>query len=394
MNNIIECLTDAVKIELGIKVSNITHDEETIKSVFMYAEKNQIMDIVGRGILDLHCAGIVSGQITKCIIQEIILSMRQEQAFLTLVKAFEKEKVRFQPLKGIILRDYYPEKDMRRMSDLDILVDETNIESVTVIMNGLGYIQQKREEHHDVYINSDQILVEIHRYLYKKHTDQRQYDYFVPFKRSQLKKSYNYYYEYSLEDFYIYMIAHMARHFCDRGCGVRNIIDIYIYMSKFGDLMDSDYLKKEFTYCGLESFEQHMRKLSEIWLDTSEWTEFYISVFQYMLDCGTYGKDENGIWCKYANDPKKLDKLTRLKLRIWYLFPPKRYLIDDYPWLDKCFILLPISWIVRGGKGVMKHKGKDKLDLLKRTNMDEIKQKYEIYRNLKLNFHTYYLESK
>ena len=33
-----------------------------------------------------------------------------------------------------------------------------------------------------------------------------------------------YVYDFEAEDFYIYMMAHMAKHFYKRGCGIRNLV--------------------------------------------------------------------------------------------------------------------------------------------------------------------------
>ena len=63
-----------------------------------------------------------------------------------------------------------------------------------------------------------------------------------------------YVYDFEAEDFYIYMMAHMAKHFYKRGCGIRNLVDIYVFLEKFGGEMNADYLQKQFAGLGLTAF--------------------------------------------------------------------------------------------------------------------------------------------
>ena len=63
------------------------------------------------------------------------------------------------------------------------------------------------------------MVVEAHRAMYDKTVDNNQYEYFSNFSKAILKKGYKYTYDFNDEDFYIYMIAHMAKHFYVKGCG-------------------------------------------------------------------------------------------------------------------------------------------------------------------------------
>lgn len=80
------------------------------------------------------------------------------------------------------------------------------------------------------------------------------------------RKGFLYVYDFEAEDFYIYMMAHMAKHFYKRGCGIRNLVDIYVFLEKFGGEMNADYLQKQFAGLGLTAFTEHMEKLARIWL--------------------------------------------------------------------------------------------------------------------------------
>ena len=97
--------------------------------------------------------------------------------------------------------------------------------------------------------------------------------------------------------------------------------------------------------------------LIHIWLEEEESNALYDNLFAYLLDSGIYGKDENGIWNKFAEEKKKGKTAGRQQLKFWYAFPPLHYMAEYYPYLEDCPWLLPWAWLVRGITGLAKHKG-------------------------------------
>ena len=94
----------------------------------------------------------------------------------------------------------------------------------------------------------------------------------------------------------------MAKHFYETGCGIRNLLDIYIYQNAYKATMDRRLVEEELRKCGLLNFEREMKNLSVIWLDNLAGDTFYNNLFEYMLDCGIYGKGENGVWGQLAKE--------------------------------------------------------------------------------------------
>ena len=63
----------------------------------------------------------------------------------TLKTAFEEEKIPFIPLKGSVIRQYYPEPWLRTSCDIDILVHEEDIErAIAVLTDKNGYTLEKK----------------------------------------------------------------------------------------------------------------------------------------------------------------------------------------------------------------------------------------------------------
>ena len=76
----------------------------------------------------------------------------------------DSEHIWYLPLKGIILKDYYPSVGMRQMSDNDILFDADAWERVEKHMLSEGYeTESVGKGNHDVYQKAPVYNFEMHR---------------------------------------------------------------------------------------------------------------------------------------------------------------------------------------------------------------------------------------
>ena len=122
------------------------------------------------------------------------------------------------------------------------------------------------------------------------------------------------------------------------------------------------------------------------WLGEECWEEFYEQLFSYMLDSGLYGKDENGIWNKFAEKKMHGKQATNGMLKLWYFFPPLYYMSEYYPWLEHKPVLLPVAWGIRAFGGVFRKKGTHKREMVEQIDSTKVQEYQNIYQRLKLNF--------
>lgn len=320
------------------------------------------------------------------VMGSIMRTAAQVAELKELLCKFEEKQIINQPMKGSCLKFIYPSPEMREMSDIDILVRADCMESAGKILREMGYTISKSIKHHDIYVKMPYMVLEVHRAMYDKTVDKNQYEYFSTLSKAVLKEGYSYTYEFKPEDFYVYMLAHMAKHFYKMGCGIRNLVDIYVFRKQYDTIMDRQYINSELEKIGLTAFAGYMEKLADIWLGDRDWDEFSEQLFTYMMDSGIYGKDENGIWNKFAEEKMQGKRATIHQLRWWYYFPSLHYMSEYYPWLEEKPFLIPIAWGIRFWGGLFKKKGVQKREML--VNMDSKKvQVYQnIYRKMQLKF--------
>ena len=288
-------------------------------------------------------------------------------------------------MKGARLKFIYPTPEMREMSDIDVLIRKDCMENAASQLQEMGYRMQESIKHHDIYVKPPHMVIEAHRAMYDKTVDQNQYAYFSDLSKAVLREGCQYIYDFNTEDFYIYMVAHMAKHFFAMGCGIRNLVDIHVYRARYGGKMNETYLREEFEKLGLSSFIRHMETLTAIWLEGKEGSEFYDQLFTYMMTCGIYGKVENGIWNKFCKENEN-KKVCRFQLKRWYWFPPVYYMAEYYPWVEQHKWLLPVAWVIRGARGILRKKGMQKRKMIGEIDPDDIRIYQNIYYEMQLRF--------
>ena len=385
--SISEYLAELVRAQLDGRKPEEMPQGITVEELLDIAHRNH-MDYLLLGAL-LKTEGLseeYKGIMRSRVMKSLMRTMAQVTELKGLEKSFEESGVKNQFMKGARMKFLYPAPEMREMSDLDVLIDGDCMKKAAQLLEEKGYSLSQAIKHHDIYVKKPFMVVEAHRALYDKTVDNGQYKYFSNFSRAVLREGMKYTYDFNTEDFYIYMMAHMAKHFYARGCGIRNLVDIYVYREKYKAVMDNRYVKEELKKCGILEYTKHMEKLADIWLGGEKSSPFYDDLFQYMMDSGIYGKDENGIWNKFSEEKMKDKDATPSQLKRWYYFPPLSYMAEYYPWLETCPFLLPVAWGIRFWRGLFMKKGEQKRKMLHEIEADKVKTYQTIYQNMGLHF--------
>ena len=259
--------------------------------------------------------------------------------------ALERAKIWYMPLKGVILKDYYPQMGMRQMSDNDILVDALRADDVHEIMTRLGYSTAIYDSgHRDDYRKPPVSHFEMHRILFSEENGEEFYKYYRDVKTRLVKdKENNYGFHFTHEDFYIYMIAHEYKHYIWAGTGIRSLLDTYVFLQRYNDLLDWKYLKDEFNKLNIADFEIQNRMLSLALFNVGQkdsLSEKQEKMFQYYFTSGAYGTKEHVV-------QNIIMKSGKLKYAFGQIFPPMKAIKEHYPLFYKHKILIPLLPLYR-----------------------------------------------
>ena len=264
-----------------------------------------------------------------------------------ILKIFNSGKIKVMPLKGSILKKLYPSPELRTMCDIDFLYDDKH--DIRNIMQNLGYKLTHKSNHHDVYEKPPFMNVEMHHHLISEDFNiiREYYDniWNVVIKEDENSSVY----KMSNEDFYIFMITHIAKHFQFGGIGIRYVFDEYIFLNHYKDTLDYDYIAYELEKINLKKFEENFKKLMTIWFYEEECDEFFEEMTKYVVESTVHGTSNHVQMLKMAIGVKGQNTLKSNKLKyLWNrVFPSFTSMKYRNPILKKLPILLPYFYIER-----------------------------------------------
>ena len=255
------------------------------------------------------------------------------------------------PLKGIVIKDFYPEFGMREMSDNDILCDGEKMGEIKSVMNSLGFTCVKfGKKHHDVY-HKGLTRFEMHSKPFSRAEYPEGFSYYATIKKRLIKDDNNSCgYHMTDDDLYIYCVNHMYKHYSDAGTGLRSLLDIYVFNKVKGQSLDRGYIGGELDCCGIREFELKTRLLAEKVFSLQTLTESDKAELAVYLDSGTYGTTKNMVSNRLENDGSKKAKRRYLLRRF---FPAEEQLEMNYPIVYRHRMLYTFLVIYRPFKGLV-----------------------------------------
>lgn len=323
-----------------------------LDALFQAASRQIMTSIVGMalesaGIMDPAFQQAEAGAIRKNVCMDVelgVLSARLAEAGIW-----------YMPLKGALMKDYYPRVGMRQMTDYDILFDASRAQDVREIMLGMGYsVKEYGSGHHDEYVKQPFYLFEMHRTLIVQPDNRAVYRYYRDVKERLLPDGeHPLRYRFSTEDFYIFLIAHEYKHFSGAGIGLRPGLDIYVYQRRFGGLMDHAYIAGELEKLSLTEFERQSRELAMALYGDGELTEEGRALLRRHLSAGSFGSEEARV--EQAVGQMGGGASARLRYALRRIFVPGEIIRDVYPFFWRHKLLIPFLPLVRLIRGMILH---------------------------------------
>ena len=290
--------------------------------------------------------------------QQYLLNIRKASAFeqerKELYKYLNEEDIDYLPLKGIVISKYYLDPYSREFADNDILFNKGD-EKIKEFFIKRGYtVEYYRKSNHDVYLKKPFYNFEMHRSLFGETGDNKKVvEYFKNYldKAPILKDKEHYL---TNEDFYIYFTAHTYKHFHVSGCGIRTLIDYYLFLKN--NTLDFAYINQEMAKIDLLDFSNRISSLSSKLFSEQKLDENEEEMLLFIASSGTYGTLENSV----AKGVKEKGKFGYFMQRV---FPPYSFYKTAYPWAYKTVILIPVAWLCRFFRVLFKNPKRAKREL-------------------------------
>lgn len=326
MEKIIHAMMDLIASEVcGMTIDRSQYEltDEELAKLYKLSKSHDLAHLVGDALIknDLIGDGEIKAKFQKQIMLAVYRYEKINYELGRLRKVLNEAKIPFIPLKGSVLRRYYPEPWMRTSCDIDVLVHEEAVDQTAqIIVEKLGYTYEKKQ-YHDISLVSDGgVHLELHHTIKENKAN---IDALLSECWGYAAPSDDYECCFTNEFFFFHQIAHMSYHFLHGGCGVRPILDLYLLQRKMP--FDSTVLDEMLEKSGIKKFFDAAKAISEVWFGDGEHTDVTRRMEDYLLRGGVYGSTANSM---AVGQQKEKGRLGYIINRIWL---PYELLCITYP---------------------------------------------------------------
>ena len=375
-------------LKSAVSGKELSEEEKRVYSDFggnelwSLAEKNELSHLVSWAITQNKLSVSEGIDLQRPWLKAVFQNERMLLDYQSVCQALEKARIPFLPLKGSVLRGYYPESWMRTSCDVDILVHREHLEAaIACLVQDLQFVEKGRGSHDVSLFSPMDVHVELHFDLIEEERVNNAF--FIleeVWQHAAPRPGSDYFYRMTDAFFYLYHLVHMAKHIETGGCGVRPFLDLWILdRLETADLAGRDALLER---CGLSTFTRVCRQLSRAWFEAEPMEEASRQLQEYLLRGGVYGTSANRV---ALAQKKKGGRLGYLWSRMFISYDKlKRY----YPILEKHRWLMPFMqirrWFMLLDPGVAKM-AKSEMAANSRLQADRAGEMEELLKNIGLS---------
>lgn len=350
MKKLIRAMMDLIASEVFGKTIDKTQyafTDDALLQMYKLAKSHDLAHLVGDALIK---NGLIANEEIKAKFQQQILLAvcRYEQLQYELIRleaTLNEAEIPFIPLKGPVIRRYYPEPWMRTSCDIDVLVKEADLKrAIACLTDGLQY-RYEAQNRHDVSLFTQQGQhIELHYTLLEDGLVNSALVVLDTVWDTAIRRDgYTYWCEMPDEMFYFYHIAHMAKHFvATGGCGIRPFLDMWVLNHCV--CFDREKREQLLSAGGLAVFAGQAERLSEVWFGHEQPTEVIRQMEEFVLRGGVYGTNQNRIAVQQQKQG------GRFRYALSKIFIPYNVIKFHYPILQKHRFLTPVMEVRRWGK--------------------------------------------
>ena len=273
-----------------------------------------------------------------------------------LIDAFEKQGIDNLLVKGQFIKDAYKQPDFRVMNDVDIHIRRRDITRIKSLVLSMDYRVIEETEDLLVVVQQPFVQIELHgdngEFRDTKMGDDL-------FEVASLKEGKSHTYEFSVNDHFVYIIEHYAKHFRDLGgMGIRMITDVYNLHKHLYNSLNEKYIEEKLKSSGTFKFYKMLLSKCKQYFESGDTDINFDDVDVFIMSSLLFGREEVLYYNKQLDYQRKyLNNSEKENYIIRRIFPPRKRLIEEYPSLKKTGVILPFIWVHRNIKLLF---GKDK----------------------------------
>lgn len=324
------------------------------KEIFDLSNKHNVTAIVATQIKLLPESSRVQGK-GKSYFNQFLGKTLQSydekiEAYNYFVKTLSENGIKHLIVKGAVLRDIYPVKELRTSGDTDVVIQKQDYEKCKEILLSNGFtLSQDTGEELDMYYN-DQYFEISNTFEYINEETKRFFE--NPFDE---KLSYCEGYTYYLYPNYhlVYVLYHILKHIKNGGAGVRMLLDICVLFKNYN--IDVNEFLKIMTSLNLEKSSKTIISICKKLFKLDVELEYAINedieekLIDTIISGGVFGFSNGnlGVVRLASTMSDKATVFSSIKAFLGMFIISKDYLMKFYPYARRHRILLPVAYFNR-----------------------------------------------
>ena len=353
---------------------------ENLSKIRSHALSQEVWDVVYAGVRGKVASGEINiptevyQRLEKTFMSNVVLNIRRVEFNLDTIRELEKNDIKCCVLKGITVANLYSMPETRISSDMDILIDEKDEKKVKEILAVRGYKTEERNknDHHMKAYHDIGGLLEIHVALYSDTTKEIIFDDLISYDE-EFTKLENGIYSLGVNDALLYLTAHLIKHLIVDGAGIRQMMDLLLYMKKYEEVIDWEKYNAIIKRLGYDNFIAVIKGIGvKYWgMNFKDAVTQGNGMEELLEDCEIGGlfsvteKERKAFYYLYTQRRADTDNISHSLYRLSKseigalreIFPPLTTMKKRFSYVDKFTILLPIGWIHRIVELVLKQMG-------------------------------------
>lgn len=344
-----------VKNVINRKAAPIIKQRVNWENILKASDYQRVFSIIYYGML-----GIEKEMSKRCEEQfyyryrrELLLGESYKSAEEVIWWQLERHRIHALILSGTAVRELYHIPDMAHIDGLEILVDKKDLPLVLRLLRDMDYEQRENRTGTGIlFVRTPGIQVAIYDEIL---TDNRELKRFFsdPVKKYLHMGDFRYLHRLSPEEEYFYRLGKLTESYIRGMIRVREVLDFWLFMERQGEDFQWKEAKEFRKKMQLDEFTCQIEILCDLWFGKVESQEYgtALELEEYILSGNTENPHLDAVLLPYGR--VMLDFYRRNREKEWderqrqWLFPPREYMIQFFPALEKYPFLLPFFWLVR-----------------------------------------------
>ena len=344
-------------------------------ALYRLAESQSVLPMIYQATYNCPAAQMHSDIVKAyfgAVSEQVAIQVMKTTEFLDVYQKLCRLGVKPLIVKGMICRNLYPLPDYRPSTDEDVFILPEHFQIChKEFMNfGMHLLNEDEdiEKAYEVSYWKDPMMlyIELHKSLFPPESDA--YGdfnrFFVGVHENAIQETIQGVPVYTLNytEHLFYLICHSYKHFLGSGFGIRQVCDITLFANRYGKEIDWELLMEQCKEISAERFvatvfligEKYLTFNSEQARYPEDFRELAVDEMDLLNDMFEGGALGNSNLSRIHSSNITLNAVTANKrgkesrgMVLKTIFPPRKYLVKWYKYLDKYPFLLPVAWVSR-----------------------------------------------